>query len=72
LLKAALIFVPIFVHPYFSKAFVLYVDWSMHAMGGHGHIIIEKNEWVVAYASKGLSLVQKKFHPMEDVCYALV
>jgi len=44
----------------------------MHGMGGHGHIIIEKNEWVVAYASKGLSLVQKKFHPMEDVCYALV
>jgi hypothetical protein len=31
-----------------------------------------KSEWVVAYARKGLPLVQKKFHPMEDECYALV
>jgi hypothetical protein len=31
-----------------------------------------KSEWVVAYASKGLSLVQKKFHPMEDEYCALV
>jgi hypothetical protein len=31
-----------------------------------------KNEKVIAYANKGLSLVQKKYHPMEGECYALV
>jgi hypothetical protein len=29
-------------------------------------------ERVVAYASKGLTIVQKKFHPMEGECYALI
>jgi hypothetical protein len=46
----------------------------MHGMGGHA-ISLQKNgksEWVVAYATKGLSLVEKKLHPIEDECYALV
>jgi hypothetical protein len=29
-------------------------------------------ERVVAYASKGLTTVQKKFHPMEGKCYVLI
>lgn len=45
----------------------------IHMWGG-GHIITKRwKEWVGdLYASKGLSLVQKKFHPMEGECYALV
>jgi hypothetical protein len=31
-----------------------------------------KNGHVIAYANKGLSLVQKKFHSMEGECYALI
>jgi len=31
-----------------------------------------RNEHVIVYASKGLSPTQKKFHPMEGECYALV
>jgi hypothetical protein len=29
-------------------------------------------ERVVAYANKGLTTVQKKFHPMEGECYVLI
>jgi hypothetical protein len=48
------------------------VDWSTHGI----KVILSKkkgkNEKVITYASKGLSLVQKKFHPMGGECYALV
>ncbi len=31
-----------------------------------------KHECVIAYASKGLTPSQRKFHPMEGECYALI
>jgi hypothetical protein len=31
-----------------------------------------KKECVIAYVNKGLSPVQKRFHPMEGGCYALI
>jgi hypothetical protein len=31
-----------------------------------------KLEKVVAYASKSLTVAQRKFHPMEGECYALI
>jgi hypothetical protein len=48
------------------------VDWSLKGVGA---ILSQKEgrkERVVAYASKGLTPVQKKFHPMEGECYALI
>jgi len=48
------------------------VDWSIE---GVGTIILQKmkrNEQVVTYASKGLSPIKKKVHPMEGECYALI
>jgi hypothetical protein len=40
-----------------------------------GAILLHKtsrNEEVVTYASKGFFPIQKKFHPMEGECYALI
>jgi len=48
------------------------VDWSTKGVGA---ILSQKEgrfEKVVAYASKGLTAVQRKFHPMEGECYALI
>jgi hypothetical protein len=48
------------------------VDWSLKGVGA---ILSQKEgrkERVVAYANKGLTPVQKKFHPMEGECYALI
>jgi hypothetical protein len=48
------------------------VDWSPK---GVGTVLSQKEgklERVVAYASKGLTDTQKKFHPMEGECYALI
>lgn len=72
LLKAAFVSTPILVRPNFTKAFILDVDWFTCKVGA---ILSQKdgrNEHVIAYASKGLSLVQKKFHLMEGECYALM
>jgi hypothetical protein len=54
------------------KVFILDVDWSTCRVGA---ILSQKdgrNELVFVYASKGLSPIQKKFHPTEGECYALV
>jgi len=62
----------IIVRPYFNKPFILDVDWSIK---GVGVILSQKSgrhEQVIAYASKGLFLVQRHFHPMEGECYALI
>ncbi len=48
------------------------MDWSLKGVGA---ILSQKEgrkERVVAYANKGLTPVQKKFHPMEGECYALI
>ncbi len=48
------------------------VDWSPKGVGA---ILSQKEgklEKVVTYASKSLTEAQKKFHPMEGECYALI
>jgi hypothetical protein len=71
-LKEALVATPVLVQPDFKKPFRLDVDWSPRGVGA---ILSQKEgmmERVVAYANKGLTLAQKKFHPMEGECYALI
>jgi hypothetical protein len=67
-LKAALVDAP----PDFRKTFCLDVDWSPKGVGA---ILSQKEgkfEKVVAYANKSLIEAQRKFHPMEGECYALI
>jgi hypothetical protein len=71
-LKRALVGAPILVRPDFKKPFCLDVDWSTKGVGAILSQREDKFERVVAYASKGLTEVQKKFHPMEGECYALI
>jgi len=69
-LKGALVAAPVLVPPDFKKPFCL--DWSPKGVGA---ILSQKEgklERVVAYANKGLTSAQKKFHPMEGECYALI
>jgi hypothetical protein len=71
-LKKALIGAPILVRPNFKDPFVLDVDWSTKGVGA---VLSQKEgrfEKVIAYASKALTLAQRKFHPMEGECYALI
>jgi hypothetical protein len=71
-LKRALVEAPILVRPNFRKPFCLDVDWSTKGVSA---ILSQREgrfEKVVAYASKGLTKVQRKFHPMEGECYALI
>ncbi len=71
-LKAALVSAPILTRPDFNRTFWLDVDWSPKGVGA---ILSQKDgklERVVAYASKSLTEAQKKFHPMEGECYALI
>jgi hypothetical protein len=71
-LKRALVEAPVLVRHDFEKPFCLDVVWSTK---GIGTILLQRegiNEKVVAYANKGLTLVQRKFHPMEGECYALI
>jgi hypothetical protein len=71
-LKRTLVNAPILVRPDFQRPFCFDVDWSTK---GVGVILSQKEgrfEKVVAYASKGLTMAQRKFHPMEGECYALI
>jgi hypothetical protein len=71
-LKRALVDAPILVRPNFKRPFCLDVDWSTKGVGA---VLSQKEgrfEKVVAYASKGLTVAQRKFHPMEGECYALI
>jgi len=71
-LKKTLVDAPILVCPDFKRPFCLDVDWSTKGVGA---ILSQKEgrfEKVVAYASKGLTVAQRKFHPMEGECYALI
>jgi hypothetical protein len=62
----------ILVRPDFKEPLCLDVDWSTKGIGA----ILSQREGrfkkVVAYASKGLTMAQRKFHPMEGECYALI
>jgi hypothetical protein len=69
-LKRTLVDAPILVRPDFKKPFYLDVDWSTKGVGA---ILSQKEgrfEKVEAYANKGLTMAQRKFHPMEGECYA--
>jgi hypothetical protein len=72
ILKKALVDAPTLIRPDFSRPFCLDVDWSTRGVGA---ILSQKEgrfEKVVAYASKGLTVAQRRFHPMEGECYALI
>jgi hypothetical protein len=71
-LKAALVDAPMVTRPNFKQTFWLDVDWSTKGVGA---ILSQKEgkfEKVIAYASKSLTEAQRKFHPMEGECYALI
>jgi hypothetical protein len=71
-LKAALVGAPVLTRPDFRRTFWLDVDWSPKGVGA---ILSQKEgkfERVVAYASKSLTDTQRRFHPMEGECYALI
>jgi hypothetical protein len=71
-LKRALVDAPILVRLDFKRPFCLDVDWSTKGVGA---VLSQKEgrfEKVVVYASKGLTVAQRKFHPMEGECYALI
>jgi hypothetical protein len=62
----------VLVRPDFKKPLCLDVDWSPKGVGA---ILSQKEgklERVVAYANKNLTSAQRKFHPMEGECYALI
>jgi hypothetical protein len=71
-LKRALVDAPILVRPNFKEPFCLDVDWSTKGVGA---ILSQREgrfEKVIAYANKALTAAQRKFHPMEGECYALI
>jgi hypothetical protein len=71
-LKSALVAAPVLTRPDFTKPFYLDVDWSPKGVGA---ILSQRDgrmERVIAYASKGLTSMQRRFHPMEGECYALI
>ncbi len=71
-LKETLVAAPVLIRPDFKKPFCLYVDWSPKGVSAILSQREGKMERVVAYANKSLTLAQKKFHPMEGECYALI
>jgi hypothetical protein len=71
-LKAALVDAPVLTRPDFRRTFWLDVDWSPKGVGAILSQREGKFERVVAYASKSLIDTQRRFHPMEGECYALI
>jgi len=71
-LKRRFVEAHVLVKPDFNKSFILDVDWSIKGVGAILSQKVRRQEQVIAYASKGLSLVQCRFHPMEGECYALI
>ncbi len=63
---------PILVRPNFKEPFCLDVDWSTKGVGANLSQKKGRFEKVIAYASKALTVAQRKFHPMEGECYALI
>jgi hypothetical protein len=71
-LKGALVDALVLIWPDFKRPFFLDVDWSPKGVGAMLSQKEGKFEKVVAYASKSLTKAQRKFHPMEGECYALI
>ncbi len=71
-LKRALMEASILVRPNFKEPFCLDVDWSTKGVGAILSLKEGRFEKVIAYTSKALTVAQRKFHPMEGECYALI
>lgn len=71
-LRLRLAAAPILVRPDFTLPFILDVDWSLKGVGAVLSKKISRREHPVAYASCGLTPIQRKYHPMEGECYALI
>jgi hypothetical protein len=71
-LKVALVNTPVLTQPDFRRTFWLDVDWLPKGVGAILSQKEGKSEKVIAYASKSLTEAQRKFHPMEGECYALI
>jgi hypothetical protein len=63
---------PILVRPDFCKAFILNVNYSTKGVNIILFLKDRKKECVITYASKGLSIIQQRVHPMEGEYYALI
>ncbi len=71
-IKGSISYALVLIRLDFKKQFYLDVDWSPKGVGA---ILSQKEgklEKVVAYVNKSLIEVQRKFHPMEGECYALI
>jgi hypothetical protein len=62
----------VLIRPDFKKWFCLDVDWSPKGVRTILSQRESKLEKVGAYANKSLMIAQRKFHPMEGECYALI
>jgi hypothetical protein len=71
-LNATLMDAPVLTRPDFKQTFWLDVDWSPKGVGAILSQKERKFERVIAYASKSLTEAQRRFHPMEGECYALI
>jgi hypothetical protein len=71
-LKKTLVAALVHIRPDLKNHFCLDVDWSPKGVGTILSQREGKLEKVVAYARKSLTISQRKFHPMEVECYALV
>jgi len=56
----------------FNKSFILDVYWFIRGVGVILSQKSKRHDQVIVYANKGLSPVQRRFHPMEGECYALI
>ncbi len=72
MLKNALIRAHILIQVDLTKPFILDVDWSTQKVKAILSQWEGRSERLVAYVNKGLSPIQKKFHPMEGECYVLI
>ncbi len=72
ILKLKLIEAPILVRLNFERPLILDIEWSIKRIGSVSSQKQNKHEFVIAYVNKGLTPSQRKFHPMEGECYALI
>ncbi len=70
--KLKLIEAPILIRPDFERPFILDVDWFIKGVRSVLSQKRDKHECVIAYANKGFTPSQWKFHPMEGECYAII
>jgi len=73
ILKEKLTTAPVLQFPNFDEPFILYTDASMQALGA---VLAQKDkegkEYVIAYASKGLTSAEQNYTVTELECYAVI